>query len=648
MSALGAFAKRRSHVGVVALTVLLVFGWFAYRPALTGTFLLDDFDNLDGLSQVGDVRSAMHFVLSGIGGPTGRPLAMLSFLPQASHWDDSASPFILVNVVIHLFNGLLLYLFVRQLGRQLRMEQPDVEFLALSITALWIFMPLLASASLMIVQRMTTLSASFVLAGLNLYLYARNRIQARPRVAIGGMSAALLVATPLAILSKENGVLLPAFVLVLEATLLSPPTSVPKLQWRIWAGVFLVLPTAIIVVYLASYAVYPEHMVLRRDFNGWERLLSEARIMWEYLFNAFIARPGQFSPFHDAYPVSRSLLEPATILAAVSWIALAVCSVVWRRKYPLVAFAVLWYLAGHLLESTTLPLELYFEHRNYLPIIGPIVALALAAARVGGDYRKYARSAIMLYALINAAILLAVTSNWGKPLQAASFWFINQPASVRAATNLAARQLEEMGPQTALITLREFADAHPQHGYIRIPALTVACGAMPESHHASSLELLESDLSVANFSYTTVTMLDQLLTAVASGTCDGVKIADVERLANTVLENPVYGGRDQYRQLHHKLMARIARLSGDRGRTLKHLAMAVDYSRDDDLNMMMVTTLVLDGQYDAARGYVESARKDLPAFPLRRLGSNLNLEGLARYIDEAERLGELREPKESN
>lgn len=622
----------------LAIMTLLAVGWLVYRPALSGTFLLDDASNLGDLSTVTDFESAMNFALSGSGGPLGRPLALATFAPQAPDWDSNAAAFLSVNVLIHLLNGFLLYLFTRQLARELRLARNDAEFLALATAACWLLMPLLASSTLMIVQRMTTLSATFVLGGLNGYLFARRSLDASPNAALAGMSSALVVATLLAVLTKENGALLPVFVLVMEITLLAQPRQLPVLRWKAWLSAFLLAPTLLIVIFLLIQASYSDNMIVRRGFTGWERLLTESRIVWEYLINAFFARPGQFGPFHDAYPVARSLFEPTTLIAMVSWPLLVASAVVVRRKYPVAAFAVLWFIGGHLLESTTYPLELYFEHRNYVPIIGPVFALAYAAASIRGTYEKHARSALLLYVLVNAGVLFSITSLWGNPLQAASYWHAQQPASVRAATALATRQLSETGPGVAVITLQEFADRHPEHIYIRIPELTIACIVTPDREHSALLQQLESNLTTIAFSYTVVTMLDELLSVAVKENCASVEPSDVATLATAVLSSPGFRGNVHYLQLHHMLMARISKLTGDTESTLEHLENAIDYSPGDNLNMMTVTTLVAAHRFDEAHEFIELAQGRLPWQPLRRYNSRNKLDQLSKYVNEAERL----------
>ena len=633
-------SRRQLVVSVILVTALLVLGWFVYRPALSGAFLLDDASNLGDLRTVTSFKSATNFILSGTAGPLGRPLALATFVPHASHWDSSAAPFLAVNVLIHLLNGLLLYVFVRQLARELRAEHNDAEFLALVTAALWLLLPLLASSTLMIVQRMTTLSATFGLVGLNGYLFARRSIESRPNASLGGMTAALIFATLLAVLTKENGALLPVLVLVMEMTLLAPPQKLPDIRWRAWSSAFLLTPTLLIVIFLISQASYSDNIVMRRDFTAWERLLTESRILWDYAINAFVARPGRFGPFHDAYPIARSLLEPATLIAAVSWLLLIAGAFIVRRRYSVAAFAVLWFVAGHLLESTTFPLELYFEHRNYVPIIGPVFALTYAAASVKGTYMKYARGALVLYVLVNVGVLFSITSLWGKPLQAASYWHVQQPGSVRAATTLATRQLTEMGPRVAMITLQEFAIRYPQHTYIRIPELTLACTVMPDQDHSAIVERVNTDLRSVAFSFTAGTMLDQLLTTVATGKCSSVGLAEVRSLAEALLSNASYAHSDEHRRLHSILMAKIARLSGDAEATLEHLAQASDFRHGDDVIMMTVTTLVAESRFEEAREHIKSALERLPWQPLRRLNSMIKLGELSNFVIEAEKLAQ--------
>lgn len=621
----------------LALVTLLAFGWLVYRPALGGTFLLDDATNLAGLSSVNDKNSSLQFILSGKGGPLGRPLALASFVPQAPAWGVNPEPFIRVNILIHLANGLLLYAFLLQLQLQLQRPPDNPAFVAIAGMALWLFMPLLASTSLLIVQRMTLMSATFILVGLNAYLYSRKRIARRPTSSVATMTVVLALATILATLSKENGVLLPALVLVIEATLLPRPSALKRTSWLVWTSIVLLVPTVLIGLFLIAQVPYTEADQLRRGFTAAERLLSQSRVLWEYLVNAFVPRPGNYGPFHDAHPVARSVLDPVTLAASVSWLLLVGGAIYWRRRYPIAAFAVLWYITGHMVESTILPLELYFEHRNYVPLIGPIFALSLATATCKHPLRTYAAGAIAVYLALLGFVLLGITSIWGQPQLAAQYWYKHNPASVRAATTFAMTQLSGNSPQGAVATLRAFAEQQPNHAYIRIPELNLACRLHPGADHSDPIKSLQERLPSVHFSYTTGSMLDELLTLAASGECGDVNISTVAGLASALLENRRYRGNDSYMQFHHKLLARAEKLSGNTSATLEQLSMAMHYRTDDDLTLMMVSTLVEAGRFDDARKFVETAGNQLPANPLRRYNSRIRLRELGEYVDAAER-----------
>jgi hypothetical protein len=625
---------------VLPVVALLAAGWFVYRPALTGTFLLDDLPTLGDLGSVNDLNSALHFILSGFAGPLGRPIALASFLPQASAIGLTAEPFIRINILIHLLNGLLVFVFARKLGWITLSDQRNALLLALGVTAIWLFMPLLASSSLLIVQRMTTLSATFVLAGLNVYMIARARLETRPNSALLFMSLALILATLLATFTKENGALLPIFVLVLEATILSPPQSLSRLHWRAWRGLFLAVPAICVVVYLFFKIPYTDDIVAIRGFTASERLFSEARILWEYLFNAFFGWAAQLGPFHDSRPVNGLITEPWTAVAMAAWIVVLGTAFRIRRKYPVPAFAAFWFLAGHLLESTTIPLELYFEHRNYLPIFGPVFALCYLLFRIEGRYRLFGRVAVALYALLNAAILIGVTSMWGKPLLAATYWYDRDPDSVRAVTTLASQQLSKMGPETAVGTLREFVSRHPEHAYVRIPELNLACILRPHDDHAALVSELKFALTSVAHMPRTGEMLDQLLSTVVASKCDGVAAETVADLAAAVMRNPRYNRDVRYNQFHAMLMARIAKVSGHVDQTLAHLYRAIGFEPSDDLYMMTVTTLVAAERFQDAREFIDDAADDLPLMPLKRYNSKRILEELLIYVNEAARLAD--------
>jgi hypothetical protein len=210
------YAAYAALVGVLFLTALI------YWPGLAGSFLFDDYPNLEKLGTRGPIESfelLRQYVTSGFSGPTGRPLSLLSFLIDANNWPTDPWPFKRTNVVIHLIVGVVLFATTHKLFVSIGRSARDASWIALLATSLWLVNPFLVSTTLYAVQRMTQLAALFALGGIWFYLRGRELLAIDPRRGYATLCIGLPVFTLLAMLSKENGALLPLLVLVLHATL---------------------------------------------------------------------------------------------------------------------------------------------------------------------------------------------------------------------------------------------------------------------------------------------------------------------------------------------------------------------------------------------------------------------------------------------
>ena len=506
---------------------------------------------------------------------------------------------------------------------------------ALAAAALWLTLPLLASSSLMVIQRMATLSGTFVLIGLLAYLYFRGQL-VQGRRGLAGMTFSVAAGTLLAALCKENGALLPMLVLVAEATILARPAAVDTASWWRWCVVVLVLPSAAILSFLLFQLPYDTATVLERDYTGLERLMTEARVLWLYLGNALVGQPGSLGPFHDDLGVSRSLFEPTTFLAVVASIAAISAAIVYRRRYSLVAFATLWFVAAHLLESTTVPLYLYFEHRNYIPLLGPAFAVSIAVFSVTGRYRNPARALLCLVIAINAALLFASTSMWGMPRVATAAWYEASPASAAAAGHYAQQQMAHEGLGAGVETLRAFVARHPEHAYLRLAEVTALCRLVPDHDQRATIDELEQLLPGIKFTKGLGPMLDELLGAASALNCVGVDTLAIRRLLAAALRNPRFAINAGYMSYHHQLTAKLAFGAGDFDAAVQELEKAKEFVDHDDLNLMLVSTLATQGRTDEARAVLARARESRSMDPRKRFASTLKLDDLERYIDAVE------------
>nr|MDJ0877847.1 hypothetical protein [Halieaceae bacterium] len=372
------------------LALLLLSTWI-YWPGLDGPVVLDDAANLERVQALAGGDGFFSDVLvENRSGPLGRPVSMASFMLDLYLLDGGVRGAKLTNVILHAATGVLVYLFCLQLFRALGYARE--RELSLWVTAFWLLAPLFVSTVLYMVQRMAQLATFFSVLSCWAYLCWR-------RSSPGGLSLLwlllALIAVVLAALSKENGLLAIPLLMLIELAVLQPRDRALEQVPAHTRGLAIVHSCLLVMGVLATLALLVLGMESlqasyeRRDFTLWERILTQPRILWIYLGQLLSPDPASLGLYHDGFAFSERLLKPtSTLVAILAWLAALAASLgalllpAWRGC----GFGLLFFLIGHALESTIFPLELYFEHRNYLPALGVFVALVCLLATLGSRW----------------------------------------------------------------------------------------------------------------------------------------------------------------------------------------------------------------------------------------------------------------------
>ncbi|MEM6580348.1 MAG: hypothetical protein AAF699_03705 [Pseudomonadota bacterium] len=431
------------RLAIFACAVYLV-GLLIYAQGLTGPLVFDDIPwlnsntlvQIDGLT-ADEWRAA---ALSSHSGPLRRPIAMTSFAANhAIAGSFSPWPLKLVNLSLHLMSSILLYpLFMAILaGLRLLPNTESRRLVAVTAAAIWFLHPLNVSTVLYVIQRMSILCTLFVITGLSAYAVYRQR-WAESGATSGQVIALglwLLVLTMLATFSKENGALLPFLVLAVEVAVFrgrwhgSVNRSTYRLAWFV-----LLLPLVAVACVLVFVPQYLEPWFSGREFTLWERVLTQMRILWFYLSWMIFPNIGEMGFHHDDIRLSTALMQPATtLLALLAWLMLIVLAWVLRNRFPLLFLAVLFFLVGHSMESSILPLEMAYEHRNYLPSIMLYLLLAYVVVQAGrSTQRLHVSYPVIGVLLILSVLLLVRVQNWSEEVRLAYSNVSNHPESARA------------------------------------------------------------------------------------------------------------------------------------------------------------------------------------------------------------------------
>ena len=537
---------------IVLLTSLLALAiYFAYAPGLSGSLFYDDELNLRHLQNVHDFQSAKEFILGGYSGPLGRPIALASFIPHAADWPENSADILQINVFIHIINALLLlWLGYLLLYLTTQLNKIHIFYTALSAAALWALLPLLASTSLIAIQRMTSLSALFTLLALigfvyGYYFQAHNSFRA-----FIIQMLVLAIGTTLAVFTKENGALTPLYALVIDSILIRKfnTTRYDLLRRRL-----LQLGLIILLIYLSplfrDWFTFNEY----RQFSSWERLNTQIVILWQHLYLAFLPQqPTFFGPYHDDVVLITN--TSWVIFATIAWLIVLFASIKLFSRTPWPLFALLWFFTGHLLESTVILLELFFEHRNYLAVYGFCLALAVAAWSASGRLARIWPLLLGIYIIMLGGILLAITIRWGDPQVARISWVETHPGSSRAAlryihlepalknisTSLSKSKIAPNSIKRSLAVLDRSINICPNCTEIRMQALLLSCLFTDADNTANRFSDILQHASQGKLNISVLDSLFPLREWIASDNCKPLNFSDLNLLLELFLKNPRY------------------------------------------------------------------------------------------------------------
>jgi tetratricopeptide (TPR) repeat protein len=479
---------------IFAIAALLVALLVIYWPSFKGDWYLDDFGNIHDnpnihlkTLSVDEITKTFYGMDKGHS-RFNRPLSYLSL--ALNYYVGGTDPFgyHIVNFSIHYCTSVFLFLLILNIlelpGSDRRYENKAYS-IALLATFLWATHPIQVNAVTYIVQRMAALAGLFTVISLYCYLKARtdNHSQGKSRFSRYGLYAACVIAGICALASKQNAAMLPISLLLFEILLIqkaashnkpaakNPTVVIPeKAGTRVVSGcrtkpvldrdpgsgttkfnlfsrrvdnntvLFLkiLIPPVLIFLLLSLYmgglssfqAGYTS-----RPFSMTERLLTEPRVIFFYMGQLLYPSGSTFALLHDIR-ISTSLFSPWTTLPAILLLALSVGGcLLGGLKWPLFSFSYLFFFINHAIEGSIVPLELLFEHRNYLPSLFFFILPAIAFIKVV-DYFSYSPLIKKLSVTMAIVLLMAQAHTTYQQNALFSHPIIFWKANVKAYPNL--------------------------------------------------------------------------------------------------------------------------------------------------------------------------------------------------------------------
>jgi len=290
-----------------------------------------------------------------------------------------------VNLSIHVLAAFFLFLFLyHTLNLPLLKARygPNSYSIALLATVLWAINPVQIQAVTYIVQRMASMAGMFYI--ISMYFYLRGRTSEH-RLLQSLYFSLCFFAAALAFGSKENAAMLPMSIFLFDLLLIQGLTRENIKRNSIVLLVLIFIPLILALVLDGPSIFSIKHLLSgyeKRAFTLLERLLTEPRIILFYISLLLYPMPDRLCILHDI-SISHNFIDPPTTIVSILIILGILClSIVKSRQWPFISYCIIFFFINHLIESSVFPLELIFEHRNYIPsmlFFAPVAILLLMA-----------------------------------------------------------------------------------------------------------------------------------------------------------------------------------------------------------------------------------------------------------------------------
>ncbi len=595
------FSRRLVCIGIILTAMLLCFA-----TALDSLFLFDDFQNLDALIHIQGESvfspGFWEFVLGGNAGPTGRPVSLFTFALQADSWPDTAAAFKRVNLVIHGLNASLIYLICLQLCNILKLHASDTWKIALFTSLIWAIHPVHSSVVLYAVQRMALLSNFFILLGIFLYLHLRPNICEENQTKQLALMTLVIGSTGLlALFSKENAPSLFFYLFTLEYTLLRDANLSEQRKFRFWRYLVIWIPVVLtLLLPLMFWSKLQADFATYYDYSLLDRLMTQSRILWQYIAIIVFPSTSGTSLFHDIN-VSTGLLKPISTLISISaWLGLILFAVFRPGKKRLFLFALLWFFAGHIIESSVLALELFFNHRNYLAFLGFIFTALYCLIVLVPRHLLSSRlktTICLLYSLLLITQSYGISSLWQDPLRLSENWYVADPGTARNsefyAMNLAQRDFDGMLQAAQLYEEGFNRDGSDYRLLLNRMILSCSTSLIPRPDDGTIIQSLEQ---ISKGNRDLLSPLQQLVTLTTSNTCN--------LYSAELLSNMIYSIMDkmpnQSRGLYEFELARLKIYNAEIEQAITLLRAAYNNSGDPGALFILSLQLINAGRYQEA------------------------------------------------
>jgi protein O-mannosyl-transferase len=446
--------------------------------------------------------------------------------------------------------------------------QADAKQSSVLVASLWLLLPQHISTVFYVIQRMSILAALFAVIACWLYVVIRERVENKTHYHWPVFGIALF--TLLSVLSKESGLFIPLYCLLIEWIYFRPSIDKPRPAFIAWAFRLGVLyPCLLVAAYLAFNPGFVLAPYINREFSMPERALTQLSVMADYFASTFIPMVRSAGVFNDDFPIADHLGRQE-ILILIAGIGLIFAAIRLRKGFPSFSAGIGIFFIGHLLESSIFSLEIYFSHRNYMPSIGLVLA---ASGLISGLLSRYPQATHTIKRLLPLSLAALFIVYGMASLNRATLWSSNanimnyaqlhHPSSSRLRSELLlnalySKQLESALQQADIAMQTSPANEKRTIQLWRILAYCYVEQPIPANELQALYHMPADRITLA-----TSTAINYVSAAAEANACPGLDRPQLGKMINDWTINTVQTPNIEWVWRTHLAAARLFAASGD-------------------------------------------------------------------------------------
>ncbi len=427
---------------VVLALFVSAMGFLMYSSSLNGEFIWDDHVLIETNDYVKDWSKTLRIFSENAASGAHlrsdyyRPLAIFTHLIDYSIWRLNPLGYHITNVLLHILVSLLVYWLVFSIYNN--------RFLPLISCILFLVHPIHSGTVSYISNRADLLSAFFLLLTLICYI---KYLQGKTKM----LFFAVLLSYALAILSKENALVLPLLLLLYHYVFHK------KIKLKAILPVFL-----IVLVYLLFRV-----SLFKLAFTGIDAALKRVPGFFVAITNYLKILLFPFNLRMDYGNKIFIFFEPKAIFGFLITIALLIFAAIKRNSSKLISFSIFWFFISLLPVTSVYPVTRYYmaEQWLYLPSLGffVIIGYLINSLYVRSLKAKYFSIMIVVVYVIACFFITFKQNNyWRQEIPFYKRTLVYNPSSVNAMNNLGNAYLRIADKENSMKQFRKAIAISPE------------------------------------------------------------------------------------------------------------------------------------------------------------------------------------------